>query len=638
LCTYDEHFNPYDGENMSIAGDGPLQFNLVGQLNAQQRSATEYALGLWSKKVAGKVPVDIQVDFVPMEAGTLGGSYPQPQFASEATQTFYPSTLWNQLVGYDATTLRDIKIEMNSNFSWYYGMDENTPSSQHDFVSVMLHEVNHGLGFSDNIDEDNGKYIVYSDLGEGLYWYNVSWPGIFDRQLFQGTSGPCITELTDAGRLAVIVSGNLYAGRPGSKLLAANGGSRVKMFAPNPYNPGSSVCHWDNSVTFKTFMKYSFASGQSCHTIGTREISMLLDMGWTEAEIGACDGVTNLTVNYNSNCEAQLNWLPPAKAKGIVYSEGFEGTSGNALPAGWVKSPGTNWITILGSDPDALEGVEDFSAGAHSGARCMARSWKNAGNTWAFSAGFALVAGNVATIKFWFVAPGYPTYSEYDDFEVKIGNAQNSGSMSATLYSCINNRVNVWTLATSTFTPTISGTYYIGFHDLTPTQEGIYILIDDIEVSQEGGSDCKYNIYRDGALIASNVTQTSYTDKGFNAYSGHTWGVKVACPGGGESAAANVTKGSCVVGIEETGRTSSVQVYPNPTTGVLNLIQETINNEQSTIMGVEIFDIYGKKISSHHLITSSSHHLINISHFSAGIYFLRITTENNVVTKKVIKN
>jgi len=75
--------------------------------------------------------------------------------------------------------------------------------------------------------------------------------------------------------------------------------------------------------------------------------------------------------------------------------------------------------------------------------------------------------------------------------------------------------------------------------------------------------------------------------------------------------------------------------YPNPTTGVLNLTQETINNEQLTINNIEIFDIYGKK---HHLIPSSSHHLINISHLPAGLYFIKVYTEKGVVVEKVIKN
>jgi len=90
------------------------------------------------------------------------------------------------------------------------------------------------------------------------------------------------------------------------------------------------------------------------------------------------------------------------------------------------------------------------------------------------------------------------------------------------------------------------------------------------------------------------------------------------------------------IGVDEI-RVENISIYPNPTTGVLNLIQETINNEQLTINNVEIFDMYGKKLSFNHLITSSSNHQINISHMSAGVYFVKIFTEKGVYIKKIIK-
>ena len=71
------------------------------------------------------------------------------------------------------------------------------------------------------------------------------------------------------------------------------------------------------------------------------------------------------------------------------------------------------------------------------------------------------------------------------------------------------------------------------------------------------------------------------------------------------------------------------KIYPNPTTGELRIENGEfgIRNYELGIMNVEIFDIYGRKQSSHHLITSSSNHLINISHLPAGIYFITIANE-----------
>jgi hypothetical protein len=76
----------------------------------------------------------------------------------------------------------------------------------------------------------------------------------------------------------------------------------------------------------------------------------------------------------------------------------------------------------------------------------------------------------------------------------------------------------------------------------------------------------------------------------------------------------------------------NIKLVPNPTTGELQ-----ITNYELQITNIEVFDIYGRKLSSNHLITTSSHHLINISHLQAGIYFVKITTEIGEVIKKVVK-
>jgi len=87
------------------------------------------------------------------------------------------------------------------------------------------------------------------------------------------------------------------------------------------------------------------------------------------------------------------------------------------------------------------------------------------------------------------------------------------------------------------------------------------------------------------------------------------------------------------VGVGELQITNyELRVYPNPTTGEL-----TIDNGELTIDNVEIFDIYGNKVSP--LISHSSPLIsINISHLPAGVYFVKITTKNGVFVEKVVKN
>ena len=77
-----------------------------------------------------------------------------------------------------------------------------------------------------------------------------------------------------------------------------------------------------------------------------------------------------------------------------------------------------------------------------------------------------------------------------------------------------------------------------------------------------------------------------------------------------------------------------ILVFPSPTSGKFNVKQF----KNSRVQSIEIFDVYGRKLSHHyHLITSSSHHQIDISHLQTGVYFLKIETEKGTVMKKIVK-
>ena len=100
-----------------------------------------------------------------------------------------------------------------------------------------------------------------------------------------------------------------------------------------------------------------------------------------------------------------------------------------------------------------------------------------------------------------------------------------------------------------------------------------------------------------------------------------------------------------ILGIKEHNNiaTGKLLVYPNPTTGVLNLIQERIEMSdvryeildvryETLDMRYEIFDIYGRNHQVSNLKSQISNQ-INITHLPAGIYFLKIGNE----TVKVVK-
>lgn len=84
-----------------------------------------------------------------------------------------------------------------------------------------------------------------------------------------------------------------------------------------------------------------------------------------------------------------------------------------------------------------------------------------------------------------------------------------------------------------------------------------------------------------------------------------------------------------VLGLDENILSSKVSVYPNPSSGVLNVdIPSDV-----LVSNVSIFDVTGKQVKIFKSISKS----LDISSLSTGIYILKIDTNKGVVSKKVLK-
>ena len=157
----------------------------------------------------------------------------------------------------------------------------------------------------------------------------------------------------------------------------------------------------------------------------------------------------------------------------IVYTQGFEGTTGTALPVGW-STTGQTWRT-----------AGEVVVAPHTGTRQLASGWNFGGPAWAFSRGVELTAGETYTISFWWQAPGYLAYNEPDNFRVRIGTGQTAGAMVETIKEQITDTATGvgWRQVVFPFTPTTSGMFYLGFERIHPASSGNRILIDDISIT-----------------------------------------------------------------------------------------------------------------------------------------------------------
>lgn len=89
-----------------------------------------------------------------------------------------------------------------------------------------------------------------------------------------------------------------------------------------------------------------------------------------------------------------------------------------------------------------------------------------------------------------------------------------------------------------------------------------------------------------------------------------------------------------VVGINEAILDRALVVYPNPTTGKLNLDIRGLNFDN---MSIEVFNTVGELVlvENHTKVDSQSKYSMDITGAASGIYLVRISTDQGVITKRV---
>ena len=102
------------------------------------------------------------------------------------------------------------------------------------------------------------------------------------------------------------------------------------------------------------------------------------------------------------------------------------------------------------------------------------------------------------------------------------------------------------------------------------------------------------------------------------------------CTNGMSSEPSNqITFTTSTVGVENY-ELNMTEVYPNPTTGKF-----TIENSQLRIENVEVYDVYGKLITTVKVEDNIAE--LDLSDNASGVYFTRIFTDKGTVTKRIVK-
>ncbi len=278
-----------------------ITVNYNGTWDANAQNAFQYAVDIWKTLITSPVAItvdayweDLTAIYGPGVLGAAGATSAWRDFPGALVPgTWYPAALANKLAGSDISSGTEIEASFNSTFSnpgWHFGTD-GQPGAEIDFVSVVLHELGHGLGFAGSM----WKGGPYCSTSSACWGRGSGYPFIYDRFAIDGSGQYLISSFANNSPelAAQLTSGSIYFN--GTNAVKANGNANVKLYAPGAWSQGSSYAHLDNVFdgTPNALMTFSIANGESIHNPGSVTLCMFKDMGWTVTVSGASAASTS---------------------------------------------------------------------------------------------------------------------------------------------------------------------------------------------------------------------------------------------------------------------------------------------------------------------------------------------------------
>ena len=226
-----EGFNDPSAPDLASTTGG----NNGATLGAQRLIAFQHAADIWANRLSSPIGIRVDARFDPLSCnstsatlGSAGATTVHRNFSgAPLANTWYPQALANSRAGIDLSPgNNDIVAQFNSRIGttcafplvWYYGLNANPPSGALDFVSVVLHELGHGLGFQSFVTLQSGVKLAGLD-------------DAFSLKLEDHSTGKLYPQMTNAERVAASLnSGNLHW--VGANVVASSGTLTAGVIQP----------------------------------------------------------------------------------------------------------------------------------------------------------------------------------------------------------------------------------------------------------------------------------------------------------------------------------------------------------------------------------------------------------------------
>lgn len=245
--------------------------------SSEAQAAFDYAVSIWASILSSPRPIRVAAVWTNLPTGVLGSAGPSFWVSNfkgtPKYNVYYPGALAEKLANEELNDPNDYEIvaQFNSTANWYFQSTGTPAVGQHDFITVVLHELGHGLGFTSTFEMQNALG-AYGEFTDGIpFPFDLALENGSTQNLFASFNSPS----TQLG--SQLVSNNLFTRTPINNVLA-------KLYAPNVFNDGSSIAHLDPS-TFpqgspNSLMRPFINTREVNHDPGPIVRNVFAEMGW----------------------------------------------------------------------------------------------------------------------------------------------------------------------------------------------------------------------------------------------------------------------------------------------------------------------------------------------------------------------
>ena len=371
--------NPNEGLNDTRAAT-PVGGNSGSTIGEQRLNVFERAAEILNASLDVTAPVKVQAAFNSMSCnsreGELGYAGPEGIEYSLEGQSAIPHALYNQLVGEDVDPdTSEIYARFNSSIdnndnclsdtNWYYGFD--APEGYDiSLLTVVLHEITHGLGFLSFFPQDGGFGALWNDGFNNL----TELYDPFSRNLLNAETGEYLIDQAKNDRyLSLRNTSNLvwdgsYVNSKATNLTEGVNNDHVQIYAPASYDRGSSTSHFDTALSPNELMEPTYAEFEDNAGLA---LEALFDIGWQPNPDNlpnyapVLDAIGALALDEDSSLAVDLSGSD-LNGDPLVYSLAnvdsnigavLDGTSLTLTPISNFNGEGT--ITVQVSDGESVD-------------------------------------------------------------------------------------------------------------------------------------------------------------------------------------------------------------------------------------------------------------------------------------------